>query len=375
MTVNRSERFLDQGGTKVFSMMRNKKLFAIIVVIVILTMVVGAVGLTVFSPVYAEDPLDPDPDPDPDPTPDPTPPPKPDPKPDPKPTPTPDPKPTPAPTPEVALKISATTEMKVGERQSIIYAVSGATSDQIRWASSDTNIALVDQKGLVVAIAPGVVEISAELKGIRRVLTIEILDILPESIRIVSDDFSTTDILSQNHRLEKGDKITLRYEVEPEDATVEDDPIWESSDETIIEIDEEGNLEALKDGEAVITLTIGELTDEASFEVSKKGLPIAIIVLIVFLVLVIVFILVLRRHLKKRKQRAQEENRRARAAANKKRPPAPSANQPPPRDDYGTYEDKNTRIYDMPENGTEQEPERVDQPDKQDSRFTLDDID
>ena len=70
--------------------------------------------------------------------------------------------------------------------------------------------------------------------------------------------------------LKVGEKATLKVTIQPEDAK-NNDIIWSSSDDTIVKVDEKGNITALKEGKAIITVKTveGEYTANCTITVSK----------------------------------------------------------------------------------------------------------
>jgi len=71
--------------------------------------------------------------------------------------------------------------------------------------------------------------------------------------------------------LKIGDKLKLNAIITPEDA-LDKTVTWESSDDSIVKVDDNGNVEALKEGVATITVTTkdGEFTAKVEISVSKE---------------------------------------------------------------------------------------------------------
>ncbi len=128
------------------------------------------------------------------------------------------------------------------------------------WKSNNEDIATVDENGVVTAIAPGTAIITVDYgNGIIASRNVEVTEILANSITI-------------NNKVESmliNDIIKLGATLTPADAT--DNINWTSSDESILKVDQEGNVTALKAGKATITVsTDSGLTDSIEIEVTEK---------------------------------------------------------------------------------------------------------
>lgn len=132
-------------------------------------------------------------------------------------------------------------------------AAQGAT---VSWASKDAEIATVSNDGLVTAVSTGETEITATLGQFTAVCTVSVVDIAVESVQLNKITLSMV----------KGEKETLQATVLPEDA----DNVavtWSSSDEAVATVSEEGEVEAIYPGNAVITATAGGVSATCDVEV------------------------------------------------------------------------------------------------------------
>ena len=129
------------------------------------------------------------------------------------------------------------------------------------WISSDKNVATVDDYGEITAVGVGSANIKIAIKEaseINAVCTItvekgeDIADTKtkPESIAI---DVSKWE-------MEAGETETLWADVFPMDATYET-LLWDSSDESIAIVDDNGDVTAIEEGVTIITVTIKEYPD------------------------------------------------------------------------------------------------------------------
>ena len=290
-----------------------------------------------------------------------------------------------------SFRITASQDMKVGEKQAIVYSLSGAATDtKITWSSGNTKVAIVDQTGMVVAVSAGTAEIIAVAAGIKRSVIITVSEETAESIRIISDEFKAADITGGTHHLFVGDKITLNYEIQPETVRLTSAPAWESSDENVIKVYDDGVIKAVGTGNATITITFDTLVDTAYFVVSKKPFPWGIILLVIFVIIAGLFFILLRQYLKRRMAQKQEDEFRAKAVREKRRRQNNTAGKPYPQQypdgmqnkqqPESGYQDRDTKVYGYPESPPEEEVnseqrEKFDDWGLEDKPFTLDDID
>ncbi|MDE6480675.1 MAG: Ig-like domain-containing protein [Muribaculaceae bacterium] len=135
-----------------------------------------------------------------------------------------------------------------------------ASSKEIKWTSSDNNIATVSTKGLVTAKKAGKVTITATANKFTATCEITITDPYIEVTEITLDQTEAT--------IYEGETLQLVATVTPEDAT---DPTvtWTSSDEFVATVDENGLVTALSYGEAIITAQAGDKTAECTVKVDK----------------------------------------------------------------------------------------------------------
>ena len=137
----------------------------------------------------------------------------------------------------------------VGERVDIRTSLrpSGASRDDVRWSSSDTNIATVDSNGRVRGIGEGRVTITARSRqdsDIRATCT----------VNVMLDDADPIDYIVLEYNdisVEQGHEEQLFYGIEPGGA--QNAPVvWSSSDSNVVSVDNRGNIRARRPGEATI---------------------------------------------------------------------------------------------------------------------------
>lgn len=137
-----------------------------------------------------------------------------------------------------------------------------ASNKAIRWESSNAEIGTVDETGFFTAIAPGETVITCYATDESGVSTqCQTVVIQP-----------VTSIMLNEHKLEleKDKSIQLVATIEPVNAT-DKRVTWNSSEPEIVSVNETGVIEALKEGEAIITVATLDgsfLDDECKVTVS-----------------------------------------------------------------------------------------------------------
>lgn len=134
-----------------------------------------------------------------------------------------------------------------GESETLTATVnpSGATHTNVSWSSSDSNVASVDSKGKVKAIASGNATITAQVDGIKATCTVTV------TVPVESITLNKTKIT-----LNKGESETLIATITPNDAT-ENTITWTSSNIFMASVDSNGKVTAMGAGNVTITAKAG----------------------------------------------------------------------------------------------------------------------
>ncbi|MCL2487636.1 MAG: Ig-like domain-containing protein, partial [Oscillospiraceae bacterium] len=138
---------------------------------------------------------------------------------------------------------------------------------QVTWSSSNRDIATVDANGVVTGVKPGTVTITATAgNGAKVWYTLTVTPGDPTEI-------PATDVTIQggDREMEIGDSYTPQIVVTPPDHT--DTPQWSSSDPDVAMVDENGKITAVGEGEAVITVTVGDRQDSITVTVKPAADP------------------------------------------------------------------------------------------------------
>ncbi len=136
-------------------------------------------------------------------------------------------------------------ELQVGDELDIVAVIAPVTTTDktIQWTSSNPIVASVDNEGTVNALSLGETTITATTtNGIQAVA----------EITVVPTPVSSLSVSPKSLTLEEGEVATISAEVLPENAT-DKSLSWISSDESVVTVDEYGNVTAVSKGLGVIT--------------------------------------------------------------------------------------------------------------------------
>ena len=154
------------------------------------------------------------------------------------------------------------------QRLSATISPSDAENKAVKWTSSNSSIASVDN-GTVTALSPGSATITVKSDDGGKTATCEVkvnAKVIP--VESVSLDKASIE-------LTEGDSSTLIATVKPDNAT-DKSVAWSSSDESIATVDQDGNVAAIKPGLATIiaTTTDGGKTATCEVKVNAKAIPV-----------------------------------------------------------------------------------------------------
>ena len=137
-----------------------------------------------------------------------------------------------------------------------------STDKTVTWSTSDASIATVDNNGVVKAIKVGKVTITA--KAGDKTATCEVT-VKPVPVSGITLDKTNVELL-------EGETTTLKATVEPSNAT-DKTVTWSTSDASIVTVDNNGVVKAIKAGKVTITAKAGDKT--ATCEVTVKPVPVS----------------------------------------------------------------------------------------------------
>ena len=118
----------------------------------------------------------------------------------------------------------------------------------ITWASADTSIATVDEKGRITGVYPGVTTITATMPSGQ----VSSIKVTVNPIKV-----SSVKIKPSSVKMTIGESMTVTAKISPKNATWQD-VTWSSADESIVTIDQNGVVHAVGVGKTTITATTRE---------------------------------------------------------------------------------------------------------------------
>ena len=149
-----------------------------------------------------------------------------------------------------------------------------ATNKNVTWSSSDASVATVDQNGNVTAKAPGIATITVTTEDGWHITTCKV------TVTAKAIPVTTVTLDKKELELVEGGYAQLTATVLPEDATNKN-VTWSSSNESIVIVDQNGNVTAKAPGIATITVTTedGSKTATCEVTVTKKAIPVTSVTL------------------------------------------------------------------------------------------------
>lgn len=153
--------------------------------------------------------------------------------------------------------------LTAGEAATLETAVTpdDATHVSTNYTSSDDSIATVSDAGEVTAVAAGEADVTAAVDGTELAAVCQVT-VLPAIESVELSDTALT--------LQPEETAQLTYTVAPEEALA-DNVTYTSSDETVATVDAEGNVTAVADGTATITVDVNGVAAECEVTVSTKA--------------------------------------------------------------------------------------------------------
>ncbi len=151
-----------------------------------------------------------------------------------------------------------------GESDKIIVTVTpeDATDKKVTFESSNPEVVEVDSNGNITAIKDGTATITVKSEDNPEAVETVTVTVKDYVENITADKTEIT--------LDEGEKDKITVTVTPDDAT-DKSLTYESSDEKVVKVDENGNIEAVGEGEAIITVKTNDGSDkEITVKVTVK---------------------------------------------------------------------------------------------------------
>ena len=158
--------------------------------------------------------------------------------------------------PATGIRLTETSaELDEGETLELFYKLepSDATTQGVVWASDNTDVATVDEDGIVTAVRAGTATITVSVKGQPEIKATCTITVKSSTIAV------TKLTLSQSSaEVSVGKTLTLTCTIEPSNATNKE-LVWSSSDETIATVDAQGVVTGVKAG--TVTISVASKSD------------------------------------------------------------------------------------------------------------------
>lgn len=140
-------------------------------------------------------------------------------------------------------------ELEIGKSLQLTATVApdNAADKEVVWSTSDASVATVSETGLVEAIAPGKVVITATSHDGTNITALCNITVKPVAVTGIT-------LSETKAELEIGKKLQLTATVAPDNAT-DKEVVWSTSDASVATVSETGLVEAIAPGTAVITCT------------------------------------------------------------------------------------------------------------------------
>ena len=164
------------------------------------------------------------------------------------------------------LKLTNTKlSLKPNEERDLVAVVlpENATLQKITWGTTDAAIVSVDQKGHVTALTEGSASINVKIEGTELSADCKI------EVKIPVISVRSVEVSPKPLTLTEGDTAQLAARITPQDAT-NPNISYKSNNSEIVSTYANGRIEAIKAGEAVVTVTAGDKSDSVTIMVTPK---------------------------------------------------------------------------------------------------------
>lgn len=139
-----------------------------------------------------------------------------------------------------------------------------AVNGDISWSSSDEDVAFVDDEGTVIPVEEGTAIITAEAdNGVKKSCVVTVIAEKAAEVSVTLDRTSLS--------LSEGEETQLTANVTPDEQA--DELSWDSSNEAVVMVDEDGNLTAIAKGTATITVSLDNGSQATCAVIVKESDP------------------------------------------------------------------------------------------------------
>ena len=168
---------------------------------------------------------------------------------------------------------SSSMNLTVGAKGTLTYTISpsNATNKNVIWKSDNGDIATVDASGNVTAVKAGTVNISVITTDGAKTATC-VVTVTPNNVAVTG---VSLDEESKSITLEKGQSTSLKYAIQPDDAS-DKSVNFKSSDENVATVSAEGVVKAVGEGTATVTVSTKDGGKTATSEITVVPATIAV---------------------------------------------------------------------------------------------------
>ena len=140
--------------------------------------------------------------------------------------------------------------------------LSALTNEAVTWSSSNTKAATVNNNGLVTGKGVGVTTITVTTSSGKKATCI---------VTVVAPVHITSISIPETFEIRNKTSETLTLTINPSDTTDDTTATWESSDEHVLTVNENGTITAKGEGQAEVTVTVGKFTAKCQVTVGPAA--------------------------------------------------------------------------------------------------------
>lgn len=158
-------------------------------------------------------------------------------------------------------KTSTTLEVGKTEQLTATIVPDNGANKKVTWSSSASNIATVDSEGRVTAVAPGTAVITVKTEDGGKTATCTV------TVKAADKNVIGVTLNQTSLNLNQGESYKLIADITPSDATNKD-VTWSTSNDKVASVDSNGNVSAVGEGTATITVTTKDGSKTATCQVN-----------------------------------------------------------------------------------------------------------
>jgi len=150
-----------------------------------------------------------------------------------------------------------TEEVTVGSSGTLMIQKEPANANgDIIWSTSNDKVMTINDKGFYTALSIGDVEITAQLDDIKCLMKISVVEAIEDIV------------VTKSMKLKVGEKAKISATVVPKTSTLK--IVFMAEDDSIVSVDEEGELVSHKEGRVTINISSGQINKIVVVDVVKE---------------------------------------------------------------------------------------------------------